>query len=180
MPTALELAEPGGFLEQRAAVLRLGGEHGLDLPLADDRVHRTAEPDVREQLDEVDASHRRLVDEVLALAAAHEATGDRDLAVVELGETAVLVVEDELDLAVLGRRAVAAAGEEHVVGLLGPQLRGRERARRPDDRVGDVGLARAVRADDDGDARLELSSTVSGNDLKPRRRSWRRCMQARG
>ena len=33
---------------------------------------------------------------------------------------------------------------------------GRQRSRGPDDRVGDVRLAGAVRADDDGDARLEL------------------------
>ena len=75
--------------------------------------------------------------------------------VVERGPIAVRVVEDELDLAVVRRRAARGAGEEHVVGLLGAQLGRAERAGRPDDRVGDVRLARAVRADDDGDARLE-------------------------
>ncbi len=100
---ALELAEPGCLLDQRAAVLGLRGEHGVDLPLADDRVHRAAEADVGEQLDEVGAPDRRAVDEVLALAAADEPARDRDLGVVELGaEAAVLVVEDELDLAVVG------------------------------------------------------------------------------
>ena len=157
MLAALELAEPGGLLDEVAPVLGLRGEHRVDLALGDDRVHRAAEADVGEQLDEVGAADGRLVDEVLALAAADEAARDRDLAEVDLvAEAAVLVVEDELDLAVIGRRAVRGAAEEHVVGLLGPQLGRRQRAGGPDDRVGDVRLARPVRADDDGHARLEL------------------------
>ncbi len=153
---ALELAEPGRLLDQLAPLLRLRGEHGLDLALADDRVHRAAEPDVGEQLDEVGATHLRLVDEVLALAAAVQPARDRDLGEVEVAEVAALVVEDELDLAALGRRAALRAVEEDVVRLLRAQLGRRQRAGGPDDRVGDVRLAGAVRADDDGDARLEL------------------------
>ena len=84
MLAALELAEPGRLLDEVAPVLRLRGEHGVDLPLRDDRVHRAAEPHVGEQLDEVGAAHGRLVDEVLALAAADEPAGDRDLAEVDL------------------------------------------------------------------------------------------------
>ena len=152
----LELAEPGRLLEQRATVLRPGREHRLDLSLADDRVHGASETHVREQLDEVGAAHGCPVDEVLALTSAHEPPCDRDFAVVELGQAAVLVVECELDLTVLGRRPVAAAGEEDVVGLLRAQLRGGERSRGPDDCVGDVRLAGAVRAYDDGHPRLEL------------------------
>jgi hypothetical protein len=86
-------------------------------------VHGAAEPDVREKLDEVGPADRRPVDEVLPLAAADQPPHDRQLAEVELlAEAAVLVVEDELDLAVVGRRAVGGAGEQHVVRLLGPQL----------------------------------------------------------
>ena len=155
MPATLELAETGGLLDERAAILRLRGEHLLDLPLADDRVHRGAEPDVGEELDEVGPAHGRPVDEVLALAAAHEAAGDRHLAEVELPEASVLVVEDELDLAVIRGLAIPGPGEEDVVRLLGAKLGRRERARGPDDRVRDVRLAGAVRADDDRDARLE-------------------------
>ena len=130
MTPALELPEPGGLLDERAPILRLRREHLLDLALADDRVHRRAEPDVREDLDEVGAPHGRAVDEVLALGAAHEPARDRDLGEVEVRPGAVLVVEDELDLAVLGRLPVAAAGEEDVVGLLGAKL-GRRRASPP-------------------------------------------------
>ena len=115
----LELAEPGCFLHQLTAFLRLRGEHGLDLALADDRVHRAAETDVRKQLDEVGPPHLRLVDEVLALAAAVQAPRDRDLGEVELSEAAARVVEDELDLAALGRSPALGAVEEDVVRFLG-------------------------------------------------------------
>ena len=68
-------------------------------------MHRAAEPDVGEQLDEVRATDGGLVDEILALATADEAARDRDLAVVDLvAEASVLVVEDELHLAVVGGR----------------------------------------------------------------------------
>ena len=79
---------------QRPAVFGLRGEHSVDLPLADDRVHGAAQADVGEQLDEVGAPDGRAVDEVLALSAADEPARDRDLRVVELrAESAVLVVE---------------------------------------------------------------------------------------
>ena len=156
VPASLELPETCGLLDERPPVLGPRREDGVDLALRDDRVHRSTEPDVGEQLDEVGAPHGRAVDEVLALAAADEAALDRDLAEVELvAEAAVLVVEDELDLAVLGGRAIAAAGEEDVVGLLGAHLRRRQRARRPDDRVGHVRLPGAVRSDHDRDPGLE-------------------------
>ena len=152
----LELAEPGRLLHELPPLVRLGREHGFDLALADDGVHRAAEADVGEQLDEVGAANLCLVDEVLALAAAVQPPGDRDLREVELAEAAALVVEDELDLAALRGRPALRAVEENVVGLLGPQLRRGQRAGRPDDRVGDVRLAGAVRSDDHGDAGLEL------------------------
>ena len=152
----LELAEARGLLDQVASVLRPGGEDCVDLALRDDRVHRAAEADVGEQLDEVRAPNGSPVDEVLPLTAADEAPGDRDLVEVDLfSEASVLVVEDELHFAVIGRRARRRASEEDIVGLLGPHLGWSQRSRRPDDRVGDVRLARPVRADDDCDPRLE-------------------------
>ena len=155
MAARLEAAEPGRLLDQRAPLLRLRREDRLDLALADDRVHALAEPEVGEQLDEVEPPHGGLVDEVLALAAAVEPPRDRELGVLDGGPVAVVVVEEQLDLAEVGRPAVRRAGEEHVVGLLGAQLVRAERAGRPADRVGDVRLAGAVRPDDHADARLE-------------------------
>ena len=166
MPAPLELPEPCRLLHELPAVLRLRGEHLLDLALPDDRVHRGAEPDVREQLDEVGSAHRGTVDEVLALRAADEPSRDRDLAEVERGPRAVLVREHELDLAVLRGLTVAAAGEEDVVRLLRTELRRRQRARRPDDGVRDVRLARPVRTDDHRNALLELQLERLGERLE--------------
>ena len=120
MPPPLELAEPGRVLDQHPPLLGLARQDLLDLALADHRAVRTAEPDVREQLDEVGPAHACAVDQVLALAAPVQPPRDGDLGELEPGEAAVLVVEEQLDLAVVRRRPVGRAGEEHVVGLLGP------------------------------------------------------------
>ena len=156
MSAPLELPEAGCLLHERAPILGLRRQHLLDLALADDRVHRRAEPDVREDLHEIGPAHRGAVDEVLPLGSADEPAGDRDLRELEIRPGAVLVVEHELDLAVLAGPAIATSREQDVVRLLGAKLRGRQRACSPDDRVGDVRLARAVRPDDDGNARLEV------------------------
>ena len=152
----LKRPEPGGLLEQRAPFLGLRAEDLLDPALADDRVHPAAEAEIGEQLDEVDAAHGRAVQQVLALAAAVQPPRDRELGVRQ-GPFAVRVVEEQLDLAEVFGRAAAAACEEDVVRLLRAELGGRQRAGRPDDRVGDVGLAGAVRPDDHGNARLETN-----------------------
>jgi hypothetical protein len=95
-----------------------------------------------------------------------EPPDDRDLGEVELGECAVLVVEKQLDLAVRGWRPGGRPGEEHVVGLLRPQLARREAAGGPDQRVGDVRLAGAVRPHHDRDAGLEADLDRVGKRLE--------------
>ena len=82
------------------------------------------------------------------------------------GPSPACVVEEQLDLAVLGGLARLRAGEQHVVGLLRAQLVRRQRARGPDDRVGDVRLPGAVRPDDDGDSRLEPDLDGIGERLE--------------
>ena len=154
MPPALEAAEAGGVLDQRAALFGPRGEDLLDAALPDDRARVGAEAEVGEQLDEVEPPHRGAVHQVLTLAAAVQPPHDRELREVErpLG---VLVVEHQLDLARGSGRPGSGAAEQHVVGLLGAQLARREAARGPDDRVSEVRLAGAVRPDHDRDPRLE-------------------------
>jgi hypothetical protein len=91
---------------------------------------------------------------------------ERDLRERKLGKSAILVVEEELDLAVVGRRTVLAAREEDVVGLLGSQLARSEASGGPEQRIGDVRLAGAVRPDDDGDALLEANLDRVGKRLE--------------
>ncbi len=151
---ALEPSKPGRVLHEGAPLRRLGRKDLLDAALGDDGVHLAAEPEVGEELHQVGAADVRAVHEVLAVAVARQAPADRDLGVRQrlLG---VRVVEEQLDRGELGRPAVGAAGVQDVLGLFGAQLVRAQAAGRPDDRVGDVRLARAVRPDDDGDARLE-------------------------
>ena len=70
MAASFEAAEPGRLFDQRPPLGRPRREDRLDLALADDRVHPLAEPEVGEQLDEIEPAHGRAVDEVLPLAAA--------------------------------------------------------------------------------------------------------------
>src|SRR5205085_6395025 len=100
MAPGLELPEARGLLQEDAPFRRLRAEDLLDAALADDRVHASAEADVREQLDQVEPANRRLVHEVLALSAAMQAPRDRNLRPLERS-VARRVVEQELDLAVL-------------------------------------------------------------------------------
>ena len=119
-------------------------------------MHRPTEADVGQQLDEIRPAYGCLVHQVLTLATAHEAARNRNLAEVDLlAEAAVLVVEHELHLAVVGGGPSVRATEEHVVGLFGTELRRRQRAGSPHDCVGNVRLTGAVRPDDDGHPRLE-------------------------
>ncbi len=163
---ALEAPEAGGLLDQLPALLGLRREDRLDPPLRDDRAHRRAEPDVGEKLDDVRAPHVRAVDEVLALATPVQPADDRDLGEVDAWQRAVLVVERELDLAMICPGSGRGSGEEDVVGLLGTQLARGKRPGRPDQRVGDVRLAGPVRPDDDRDARLEADLDRIGERLE--------------
>ncbi len=100
---ALKRPSPAASSIRAAPLGRPRGENRLDLALADDRVHPLAEPEVGEQLDEVEPPHGSPVDEVLPLAAAMQPPRDRELRIVD-GQRPVGVVEEELDLAEVGRR----------------------------------------------------------------------------
>src|SRR2546426_5780037 len=103
-----------------------------------------SETDVGEHLDEIRPPNSSLVDDVFPLATSVEASGDRQLREVERA-AAVFVVEEELDLAESGCGTVAPACKEHVVGLFRPELGRAQAPCGPDDRVGNVRLAGAVR-----------------------------------
>jgi hypothetical protein len=134
MARALNLPSP--FLQQHAALEAFE----RDLPRPPCPMIECIPPrDDVEELDEVSRRDWRLVDEVLPLSATVEPPRDRHLRPLE-GAVARLVVEQQLDFAVIGALTALGAGEEDVVRLLGPQLVRRERPRRPDHRVGHVRL----------------------------------------
>ena len=150
----LVLEDAGGLLDERAAVLGARVQDLVEAALADDRVRVAAEARVVQQVLDVHQPRRRVVDEVLALAVAVHAARDGDLGELER-QRAVGVVEHEVDLGDADRLPRRGTREDDVFHRLAAQRLGALLAEHPQHGVGDVGLARAVGADDDGDAGLE-------------------------
>ena len=74
-----ELQDPGGFLDDAAAVFGPGVEHRVELALPDDHVLLAADAGVGEQLLDVEQPAGRAVDLVLGVTGAEQRAGDRDL-----------------------------------------------------------------------------------------------------
>ena len=164
-PAALELAEPGGLLDQAPALVGPGQEDLVDAALGDDAVQLASEPRVGQGLLHVEPSHLASGQEVLGVAFAAEPAHHRHLGLRQ-GDPAVLVREHQLDLAQARGAAPVRAGEQHVLPGLGAQLARRLRGHDPLDRVGDVRLPRPVRADDHGHAGEEAQLDGLGERLE--------------
>ena len=172
----LNFPRPAASSTSVAALLRLRGEDRLDPALRDDRAHRRAEADVGEQLDDVGAADVRAVDEVLALAAAVQAADDRDLGEVELRQRAVLVVEEELDLAVVGLRArVAEPAKRTSSGFSARSSLGASEPAAQISASAMFDLPEPFGPTTTATPGSSRTSTGSGNDLKPRSLIARRC-----
>src|SRR5262249_26905011 len=120
---------------------------------------------VEEQLADVAEAARLAVERVLALARAEEAPRHAHLVALE-AEDAVLVLEGERHLGHGDGPAAAAAVEDHVLHRAAGEGARRLLAERPADRVDDVRLAAAVRADDRGEAPLEDDPGAVGERLE--------------
>ena len=172
------LAEAGRLLDQQPPVARLRGHDRLDAALRDDRVRLLAEARVGEHLDHVRQAAARTVEPVPALAGAIQAPHDRDLAERQV-DGPVGVVEHDLDLGRAARLDAAASAEDDVLHRLAAHGERRLLAHRPQHRVGDVRLARAVRADDDADARAEVQARPVGEGLEALQRERLQAHRAR-
>ena len=159
------LAEARGLLDQQAPVAGLRADDLLDLALADHRVGLAAHVRVGEGLHDVREAASSTVQPVLPVAVALDPAGDRDLRELA-GRPALGVVDHDLDLGEAPRRLAIAAGEDHVPHLLAANRRGALLAERPEHRVGDVRLARAVRPHDHADARREGQPGTVGEGLE--------------
>ena len=160
-----ELEDAGGLFDDPASVLGASVEHRVDLALADDHVLLASDAGVGEQFLDVEEATRGTVDHVLAVAGAEQDTGDRDL--VELdGQQAGRVVEREADLGPTEGGALLGSGEDDVVHLLGADRLGRLGAEHPRDRIDDVRLPGAVRADDHGHPGFEVHVGGVGERLE--------------
>ncbi len=153
----------GRVLEQAAALLRALAQSRIHQPLADDRVRLA---DRRDELLDVLQPHPAAVDQILVLAAAKGAAGDRDLAERQR-QVAVGVVERQDDLGHRLLGALVRTGEDDIVGSAAAQVGVALLAEHPAQRLGHVRLARPVRPDDRGDPAVEDERRRAGEALEP-------------
>ncbi len=159
------LEHAGGFLDERAAVLRSGLQDLRQLALADDHVHLAADARIAQQLLDVHQTARVAVDFVFAGAVPVHPASDRHLGVLDR-QRVVGVVDGDGHLGAAQRRAARGAGEDDVLHLAAAQRLGPLLAHDPTQRVDDIALARSVGADDAGDTRLEAQSRRRGEGLE--------------
>ncbi len=150
-----ELENARRLLDDRPAILGTSVEHGVELTLSDDDVLLAADAGIGEQLLDVEQPARRAVDHVLRLAGAEQHPGDRHFGELDRQQVSA-VVDGERDLGASEGGTISRAREDDVVHLPAAQRPGPLCTEHPRHRVHDVRLARAVRADDDADARLEV------------------------
>ena len=126
-----------------------------DLALADQRGRLRAGRGVGEEHGDVAGARLAAVGAVGRAGLAGDAADDLELVVVVEagGRPAVAVVEGERDLGVVARRPGARAVEDHVVHAVAAHDAGAVLAHHPAQRLEQVRLAAAVRADDAGQAR---------------------------
>ena len=160
------LGDAGRLLDELAALLRPGGEHVLEVALGDDRVQGTPQTRVRQELLDVQEAARTSAQPVFALAGTEHGPAHLDLGGGH-GDESARVVDHEPDLRHALRRPGRAPREDHVGHLPAPQRPGPLLAEDPRDGVGDVRLARPVRADDDAHAGRELEDGLVGERLEP-------------
>ncbi|GAA3157877.1 hypothetical protein GCM10017687_90010 [Streptomyces echinatus] len=159
------LEDSGRLLDERAAAHGVGVQDGVELALADDDVHLAADARVGQEFLDVQQTAGVAVDLVLAAAVAEHDPRDGDLGVLD-GQRPVGVVDGQGHLGPAQRRAAGGAGEDDVLHLAAAQRLGALLAHDPAEGVHDVGLARAVRADDTGDPRFEAECGRGGERLE--------------
>ncbi len=159
------LEHTGRFLDERATVLGPRFQDLVELALTDDDVHLAADAGVAQQFLHVHQTAIAAVDFVFAGAVAEHPTGDRHLGVLDR-QRVVGVVDRDGDLGAAQRRARRRAREDDVFHLAAAQRLGALLPHHPGERVDDIGLARAIRADHRGDPGLEPQSRRRGEGLE--------------
>ncbi len=146
----LVLRDAGGLLQEHAELLGLGLDHARDHALLDDRVGARPEARAEEEIVDVAAAHRDVVDVVRRVLVARQHALDRQLGILAplAADPSRAVVERELDRRAADGLAFAGAVEDHVLHRFAAE-RGRLRlAEHPAHGVDHVGLAAAVGPDD--------------------------------
>ncbi len=161
----LVLGDAGGLFENGATVFGAGGEDRIDLPLFHDGVGGATDAGIHEHVLDIAQTARRLVQLVLAGAVAEDAAGNHDL-VVGGAHFRLAIAERQGDLGHAERGAGIGAGKDDVLHLTTAQGFGRLLAEDPANRVENVALTAAIRADDGGDALVEFKRGAIRERLK--------------
>ncbi len=153
----MEAADAGRFLEDAAALLRLGVDDGADLSLADDGGRIGARFGIGEQKLHVAHAHFVAAYQITRALLALDAARDfQFIEFVECSRCAPLgIVDQQRDFGQVADRPRAGATEDHIVHFAATHALGRGLAHDPAQRLDDIGLAAPVGADNAGDARFD-------------------------
>jgi hypothetical protein len=153
----VEAGDAGRLLEHSATRLRLRVDQLGDLALADQRRRMGAARRVGEEELDVTGASLAAVDAVGRARRAGDPPGDVEVVrrVERRRRAAGAVVDPEADLGEGAGRAGRRAGEDHVLHAVAAHDRGPVLAHHPAQRLEQVRLAAAVRADDAGQPRLD-------------------------
>ena len=114
------LQHTSGFLNERAAIFRLGFQDLRQPALSHDHVHFPADAGIAQQFLHVHEACFGSVDLVLAGAIAEHAAGDGDFRIVD-GKCAIGVIDGEGDFRASQRLALTRAGEDDIFHLAAAQ-----------------------------------------------------------
>ena len=140
-------ADSRRFFEQLAPFIWTVGEQRVDHARLDHDAGIGAEPRAAHEVVDVAQAARRAIEEVLRLAGAREPARDHDF-LERHGQGAVVVVEEERDFGHVHGTARRRALKDHLFHLCAAQQPCALLAEHPAHRVGDIGLAAPVGADD--------------------------------
>ena len=157
----LMAADVGRVLEGGPSLVGSLENQLVDGALTNDRIAVGTQPGVEQQLSDVLEANPGTVEQIFAVARPVQPPCDAHFVVLDR-QAAVAVVEHQRHFRHTQRLARRRAAKNHFLWLARPDRLRRLLAQDPQDPVGDVGLSRAIRTDDDDDAREELSRCAGG------------------
>jgi hypothetical protein len=157
--------DTGRLFEQLATIIGPIGEQRVDHLALDHHARVGAQAGAAHEILDVAQAARRAVEQVLALAGAHEAAREHHF-LERHGQVAVGVVEVQRDFGHVHRLARRRAVEDDVFHLRAAHHARALLTQHPAHRIGHVGLAAAVRTDNGRDAAIEHELRVIGERLE--------------
>ena len=159
------LGNTGSLFEDLTAICALEGKDLVDTTLTDVGVTLTTQTGVHEHFMDVTQTGGLLVDIKFAVATAVVTTGDHNLVSI-IGQSAVGVIQGQRCLRKADSRTLLRTAEDNVLHLCATEGLGALLAHDPKDRIGDIGFAGAVGADDGGDIIAKADQRLIREGLK--------------